>query len=86
MARRARRRLRCGDVAQTIYSFAGADPSHLLQFGNRFDGSQVVSLTRCYRCTPQIVAVAENVLGDGVASAQLLSTTKAKRSPASVPG
>ena len=70
-----------GDVAQTIYSFAGADPSHLLQFGNRFDGSQVVSLTRCYRCTPQIVAVAENVLGDGVASAQLLSTTKAKRSP-----
>lgn len=70
-----------GDVAQTIYSFAGADPSHLLQFANRFDDAQVISLVRCYRCTPQIVQVAEDVLSGGVVSAQLLSTTKARRVP-----
>ena len=70
-----------GDVAQTIYSFAGADPSHLLQFGNQFANTTVVSLARCYRCTPQIVQVAEDVLADGVVSAQLLATTKARRVP-----
>jgi len=70
-----------GDVAQTIYSFAGADPSHLLQFGNQFDNTTVVSLARCYRCTPQIVQVAEDVLADGVVSAQLMATTKARRVP-----
>lgn len=70
-----------GDVAQTIYSFAGADPSHLLQFGSRFDDARVISLNRCYRCTPQIVQVAEDVLSGGVVSAQLLSTTKARRVP-----
>ncbi len=69
-----------GDVSQTIYSFAGADPSHLLQFAKRYDDPTVVALNRCYRCTPQIVAVAENVIGSGVASAQLLATTKAHRS------
>lgn len=70
-----------GDVAQTIYSFAGADPSHLLGFADRFDAATVISLARCYRCTPQIVRVAEEVLSAGVVSAQLLSTTKARREP-----
>ena len=70
-----------GDVAQTIYSFAGADPSHLLHFGNQFANTTVVSLARWYRCTPQIVQVAEDVLADGVVSAQLLATTKARRVP-----
>jgi DNA helicase-2/ATP-dependent DNA helicase PcrA len=68
-----------GDVSQTIYSFAGADPSHLLQFAKKYDDPTVVSLHRCYRCTPQVVAVAEDVIGSGVASAQLLATTKAHR-------
>ncbi|NQU37245.1 MAG: ATP-dependent DNA helicase UvrD2, partial [Actinobacteria bacterium] len=64
-----------------IYSFAGADPSHLLQFAKKYDDPTVVSLHRCYRCTPQVVEVAENVIGSGVASAQLLATTKAHRVP-----
>jgi DNA helicase-2/ATP-dependent DNA helicase PcrA len=68
-----------GDVSQTIYSFAGADPSHLLQFAKKYDDTTVVSLHRCYRCTPQVVAVAEDVIGSGVASAQLLATTRAHR-------
>ena len=50
-----------GDAAQTIYSFTGATPRHLLEFPRRYPGSQVVRLVRNYRSTPQIVALA-NIL------------------------
>ena len=50
-----------GDAAQTIYSFTGASPRHLLEFPQRYPRSQVVQLVRNYRSTPQIVALA-NVL------------------------
>ena len=50
-----------GDAAQTIYSFTGATPRHLLEFPRRYPNSQVVHLVRNYRSTPQIVALA-NVL------------------------
>ncbi len=52
-----------GDVAQTIYSFAGADPRHLVGFRSRHPGANVVQLNRDYRSTPQIVAVANQVMG-----------------------
>jgi DNA helicase-2/ATP-dependent DNA helicase PcrA len=60
-----------GDAAQTIYSFTGATPRHLLEFPRRYPKSQVVQLVRNYRSTPQIVALA-NVLvrvGHGQAGA-----------------
>ena len=47
-----------GDAAQTIYSFTGATPKHLLEFPRRHPTSQVVHLVRNYRSTPQIVALA----------------------------
>src|SRR5450631_2600822 len=47
-----------GDAAQTIYSFTGATPRHLLEFPRRYPHSQVVQLVRNYRSTPQIVALA----------------------------
>ena len=50
-----------GDAAQTIYSFTGATPRHLLEFPRRYPQSQVVQLVRNYRSTPQIVALA-NIL------------------------
>ncbi len=50
-----------GDPAQTIYSFTGATPRHLLEFPRRYPKSQVIRLVRNYRSTPQIVALA-NVL------------------------
>jgi DNA helicase-2/ATP-dependent DNA helicase PcrA len=50
-----------GDAAQTIYSFTGATPRHLLEFPRRYPGAQVVRLVRNYRSTPQIVALA-NIL------------------------
>ena len=50
-----------GDAAQTIYSFTGATPKHLLDFPRRYPHAQVVHLVRNYRSTPQIVALA-NIL------------------------
>ena len=47
-----------GDAAQTIYSFTGATPKHLLEFPRRYPTAQVVKLVRNYRSTPQIVALA----------------------------
>lgn len=51
-----------GDVAQTIYSFAGADASYLARFAQRHPGTRVVELTRDYRSTPQIVSIANRVM------------------------
>lgn len=51
-----------GDVAQTIYSFAGADPKYLVDFASQYPGAHEVELHRDYRSTPQIVAVANQVV------------------------
>jgi DNA helicase-2/ATP-dependent DNA helicase PcrA len=51
-----------GDAAQTIYSFTGATPEHLLSFPHRYPQAQVVRLVRNYRSTPQIVGLANLVL------------------------
>jgi DNA helicase-2/ATP-dependent DNA helicase PcrA len=53
-----------GDPNQTIYSFAGATPRHLLEFRNRFPGATVVRLVRDYRSTPQVVALANRLARD----------------------
>ncbi len=54
-----------GDPAQTIYSFAGARETYLLDFKRRHPGCTSVELVRNYRSTPQIVAVANTTLGGG---------------------
>lgn len=51
-----------GDPAQTIYSFAGAQPDYLIGFPQRFPGATVVRLFRDYRSTPEVVGVANAVL------------------------
>ncbi len=51
-----------GDPAQTIYSFTGATPEHLLGFPRRFPKAQVVRLVRNYRSTPEIVGLANLVV------------------------
>jgi ATP-dependent DNA helicase UvrD/PcrA len=53
-----------GDPAQTIYSFAGANASYLLDFPKRHPGTTSVELVRNYRSTPQVVAVANRLLKD----------------------
>lgn len=51
-----------GDVSQTIYSFAGANPVYLREFPAKYPNSTTVQLNRCYRCSPQIVDIAERVI------------------------
>ena len=41
-----------GDPSQTIYSFTGATPHHLLDFPATHPGAQVIRLVRDYRSTP----------------------------------
>src|SRR5690606_35562037 len=52
-----------GDANQTIYSFTGATPAYLLDFSRRFPDATVVRLERDYRSTPQIVSLANRVIG-----------------------
>ena len=50
-----------GDPRQTIYSFAGATHAYLTRFPLRHPGATVVRLTRNYRSTPQVIALANRV-------------------------
>lgn len=52
-----------GDPGQTIYSFAGASPRYLLDFGRRYPTATLVRLERNYRSTPEVLSVANRVLG-----------------------
>lgn len=52
-----------GDANQTIYSFGGASPKPLLEFTRRFPEAAVVRLERDYRSTPQVVELANRVIG-----------------------
>ena len=52
-----------GDANQTIYTFAGASPRHLLDFPRRFPEAVLVRLHRDYRSTPQVVAAANTLIG-----------------------
>lgn len=52
-----------GDANQTIYTFAGATPRYLLEFPRRFPEAVLVRLRRDYRSTPQVVAVANTLIG-----------------------
>lgn len=53
-----------GDANQTIYSFTGASPKYLLDFSRRFPDATVVRLERDYRSTPQVVKLANRVIGE----------------------
>ena len=50
-----------GDPRQTIYSFTGATPAYLTRFALQYPGAAVIRLTRNYRSTPQVVALANRV-------------------------
>ena len=52
-----------GDASQTIYSFTGATPDFLLGFRARHPEATVVKLVRDYRSTPQVVGLANGLLG-----------------------
>jgi DNA helicase-2/ATP-dependent DNA helicase PcrA len=60
-----------GDANQTIYSFAGATPEHLLGFRRRFPDAVVVTLYRDYRSTPQVVRLANALVHDAAGKVAL---------------
>jgi DNA helicase II / ATP-dependent DNA helicase PcrA len=51
-----------GDPQQVIYSFTGATPAYLTGFTQEFPGATAVRLVRDYRSTPQVVALANQLL------------------------
>ncbi|MEU5875625.1 ATP-dependent DNA helicase UvrD2 [Glycomyces sp. NPDC047369] len=53
-----------GDASQTIYSFTGATSEHLLGFTRKHPGAQLVRLVRDYRSTPQVVGLANQIIGE----------------------
>jgi DNA helicase-2/ATP-dependent DNA helicase PcrA len=52
-----------GDPRQTIYSFTGATPSYLTGFPAEHPAASVIRLVRNYRSTPQIVTLANRIIG-----------------------
>lgn len=51
-----------GDPNQTIYSFSGASSSHLSQFASTYPNANIISLTRNYRSTGNIISMANRVI------------------------
>jgi ATP-dependent DNA helicase UvrD/PcrA len=51
-----------GDDYQSIYSFTGATPEHLLGMPERFPAALVVRLEENYRSTPQVLALANRLV------------------------
>lgn len=51
-----------GDASQTIYSFAGASSSYLLEFPERYPGGTIVKLERNYRSGEHIVRAANTIM------------------------
>jgi len=51
-----------GDDYQSIYSFTGASPEHLLGMPARFPQATVVRLEANYRSTPQVLALANRLV------------------------
>ena len=51
-----------GDDYQSIYSFTGASPDHLLGMPDRFPHALVVRLEENYRSTPEVLALANRLV------------------------
>jgi len=75
-----------GDVNQTIYTFAGAEPDFLLRFREQHEGAVQVKLESDYRSTPQVVDFANGVIKGGSKRFQASGLTlRGMRAPGPVP-
>ena len=74
-----------GDGDQAIYAFRGAESEHLLRFERHFPNGRVITLEQSYRFTPQIAAVASQVIRRNAARRPLtLNAAKASGVPVHV--
>ncbi|MGN6722815.1 MAG: ATP-dependent DNA helicase UvrD2 [Marmoricola sp.] len=65
-----------GDPSQTIYSFAGASSQYLLNFKTWFPQATTVELVRNYRSTPEVIRVANDVIGPQAAKSVRLQAQR----------
>jgi DNA helicase-2/ATP-dependent DNA helicase PcrA len=63
-----------GDEDQTIYTFAGATPEHLVGFERRYPGAAVIPLLLNYRSSPQVLALANELLAATGVEKRLVAT------------
>ena len=76
-----------GDDAQAIYSFRGASFENILGFPERYPGAKTFRLTRNYRSTPEILALANASIAHNVRQfpKELQATRPSGPMPAVVP-
>lgn len=65
-----------GDPSQTIYSFAGASSQYLLNFKRWFPQATTVELVRNYRSTPEVIRVANEIIGPQAAKSVRLQAQR----------
>ena len=70
-----------GDASQTIYSFAGADPTYLLDFGQRHPDARVLRLERNYRSEATVVAVANELMRGRAGALELVAQRSTPEAP-----
>jgi len=70
-----------GDPRQAIYAWNGADAGYLNTFARHFPGAEVRELRDNYRSTPQILAVANALIGDREVGAPLRPNRPAGEPP-----
>ena len=70
-----------GDEDQTIYTFTGATSDYLTGFATRHPGAREITLSRNYRSSPEILALANRLLAAGGRRKQLVATMPAGPKP-----
>jgi DNA helicase-2/ATP-dependent DNA helicase PcrA len=75
-----------GDDYQSIYGFTGATPNYLLDFPRRYPNARVVTLTRNYRSSPQILEVANRLTSGLRGREKVLTATKSAGPQAEIVG
>jgi DNA helicase-2/ATP-dependent DNA helicase PcrA len=74
-----------GDPNQSVYGFNGADPTLLDRLPEILRGTKVIRLDENHRCTPQVVAVATEVLRSAGGSAENVAPPATSRVDGPVP-
>ena len=70
-----------GDEDQTIYTFTGATSDYLTGFVERHPGAREITLSRNYRSTPEILALANRLLAADGRGKRLVPTRPAGPAP-----